>query len=317
MIPNLGLVCITASEDVRFRALTRTRLLALDRATQKAFLRELYLDNLRRFRKAIEFCEASELRLYRMISSLFPFADHEAGADILDSIRPSIEAEGRYALSKGIRIVAHPDQFVVLNSDSASVIDNSVRILELHGKIFDYLAQPRSAWATIEIHGGKAGRAQRLIESIGSLAPAVRSRLALENDERAYSAEDIVRICADARVPMVFDAHHHVVKERVTSYDDPGVKQALRAAAETWPQRDWQLVHISNGSASMLDHRHSDLIHVMPASYAEVPWIEVEAKLKERAIFKLRREWRALRQPAAGRSSRSRTRSGKPRAAKS
>lgn len=316
MTPNLGLVCITTSDDVRFRALTRTRLMLLDPSQRKALLRDLYVDNLRRFRQAVEFCAVHDLRLYRMISSLFPFADHEVGADVLDSIRPLIEVEGRYALSKDIRIVVHPDQFVVLSSDTPAVVDNSVKILEFHGKILDYLAQPRTPWATIEIHGGKSGRADRLIETIDKLGPGVRSRLALENDERAYSADEIHRICLATGVPMVFDAHHHVIFGQLHSYDDPSVAAALAAAADTWPRRDWQLTHISNGCESMLDNRHSDLIAVMPASYAHVPWIEVEAKHKERAIFKLREEWPSLRPPTTRpRSPQSRTVSGKPSAA--
>ncbi|HEV2762594.1 MAG TPA: hypothetical protein VGV38_06330, partial [Pyrinomonadaceae bacterium] len=48
MTPQLGLVCITTSDAVRFRALTRKRLLQLDAAEQKRVLGELYADNLAR-----------------------------------------------------------------------------------------------------------------------------------------------------------------------------------------------------------------------------------------------------------------------------
>ncbi len=43
-LPQLGLVCITASDAVRYRALTRKRLLQFDDAEQKRMLRELYAD---------------------------------------------------------------------------------------------------------------------------------------------------------------------------------------------------------------------------------------------------------------------------------
>ena len=46
--PQLGLVCITTSDAVRYRALTRKRLLQFGAAEQKALLRELYADNLAR-----------------------------------------------------------------------------------------------------------------------------------------------------------------------------------------------------------------------------------------------------------------------------
>ena len=106
-----------------------------------------------------------------------------------------------------------------------------------------------------------------------------------------------------AAVPMVFDAHHHVCREKLTSYEDESVAHFLAAARETWPVPEWQLVHISNGRTAFNDRHHSDLITDMPSSYARAPWIEVEAKHKELAIEKLREEWlgkgmRELRQTA-------------------
>ena len=38
----------------------------------------------------------------------------------------------------------HPDQFVVLSSDSEDVVANSVKILQMHADIMDLLDQPRS-----------------------------------------------------------------------------------------------------------------------------------------------------------------------------
>jgi len=65
------------------------------------------------------------------------------------------------------------------------------------------------------------------------------------------------------------------------------------AAATTWPDPSWQLCHISNGRDGFNDRRHSDEITVMPSAFARVPWIEIEAKAKEQAILRLRREWLA------------------------
>ncbi len=46
--PRLGLVCIAHSDEVRYRALTRKRLLQLDAEGQSQRLRELYAENLAR-----------------------------------------------------------------------------------------------------------------------------------------------------------------------------------------------------------------------------------------------------------------------------
>jgi UV DNA damage endonuclease len=293
--PHLGLVCITSSEAVRYRAITRKRLLQLDAAEQKSVLRVLYADNLSRLDAAIDYCLAHDIRLYRMTSSLFPFADDPIGDDVLEEFSEVIAAKGQRALDSGIRLVLHPDQFVVLNSESPQVIANSIKILETHARVMDMLIQPRSCWAVIEIHGGKGGRGEQLVSVIRELPEGIRSRLALENDEYSYSAAEILEVCRAASVPMVFDAHHHVVHEKLGSYEDPSIAEILRAARETWPVPEWQLVHISNGREFFNDRHHSDLISTMPSAYRDAPWIEVEAKHKELAIEKLKNESRTRR----------------------
>jgi UV DNA damage endonuclease len=289
--PQLGLVCISTSDAVRYRALTRKRLLQFDETEQQRMLRELYTNNLTRLNAALDFCHQHGIRLYRMTSGLFPFADDPAGESVLEEFREQIGETGRRAHSLGIRLVLHPDQFVVLSSDSPQVIANSVKILETHARVMDLLEQPRSSWALIEIHGGKGGRSERLIEVVQSLPENIRSRIAFENDEYTYSAAEILEVCSAAKVPMVFDAHHHMVHEKLDSYEHPSIAEMLAAARETWANPEWQLVHISNGREAFGDRHHSDLIATMPEAFRLAPWIEVEAKHKELAIEKLRAEW--------------------------
>jgi len=285
---RLGLVCITSSDEVRYRTITRKRLLQHEHADQQRLLQALYDDNLRRLEAALSFCRAEGISLYRIPSGIFPFSDEPVGRELLFAMAERVGAVGRSATRDGIRMVMHPDQFVVLSSDSAAVVANSIKILTMHADIMDLLLQPRSPWALLEIHGGKSNREQALIDCIAGLPEGIRSRLGLENDEYAYGAEAIHRICTASGVPMVFDAHHHVIKENLDSYEHPSVHAMLEKARDTWPEPGMQLVHISNGRSGFNDRNHSDLIEVMPSSYRYAPWIEIEAKMKETAIRKLR-----------------------------
>jgi UV DNA damage endonuclease len=187
-----------------------------------------------------------------------------------------------------IRIVVHPDQFVVLNSENPKVARTSVRILEKHALAMDLMGLPRSPWAAMTIHGGKSGRAEALVAQIANLPESVRFRLVLENDEYAYSASEILDICRRAHVPMVFDNHHHVIHEKLASHEDVSVARFVRAARSTWPNRSWQMVHLSNGITGVHDRHHSEFIDVLPSAYRNVRWIEVEATGKECAIARLR-----------------------------
>ena len=284
MPPQLGRVCITTSKDVRYRALTRKRLLEHSEDGRRRLLEDIYRDNLQTFDQAMRYCEREGIALYRLPSSIFPFADEPDGRAILQAFAPQLARSGRRARECGIRLVMHPDQFVVLSSDSEGVVANSVKILQMHADIMDLLDQPRSPWALLEIHGGKSGRADALVDRIALLPEAIRCRIGLENDEYAYGADEIHAICLRAGVPMVFDAHHHVVHDKLDSYEHPSVEAMLRKARETWSEPAHQLVHISNGRSGFSDRQHADLIATMPSSYRLAPWIEIEAKLKEEAI---------------------------------
>lgn len=286
MLPKLGLVCMTTTDEVRFRTVTRTSLHKHDEAGQRRLLLELYRDNARRLGQGFRFCKREGIPLFRMSSDLFPFADTSLGEEVLDGLRDELAELGTVAAD--LRLVMHPDQYVVLSSDAPGVVENARRVLAMHGLILDLLGQPRTAEAAIIVHGGKGGRANQLARQIELLPDRVRGRLVLENDERAYSAAEILQVCRATGTSMVFDAHHHVVREGLDSYDHPSVAAALRAAAGTWADPGWQLTHISNGRESFNDRRHSDFISVMPACYREAPWIEVEAKAKERAVARLR-----------------------------
>ncbi|MEG3862416.1 UV DNA damage repair endonuclease UvsE [Microcoleus sp. herbarium12] len=295
--PELGLVCITASNEVRFRTVTRKRLLQLTEIEQEKVLCELYADNLKRLDKAIDFCYANNIKLYRMTSALFPFADTDLGEAVLRSMSEELHRVGSRAIDLNIRLVLHPDQFVVLSSDKPDVVKNSIKILATHALIMDMLQQPRDSRALMNIHGGKGDRTSQLKSVIRDLPESIRSRLTFENDEYAYSTSELLEVCLDTAVPLVFDAHHHVIHEHLETYDDPNVAEMLAAAKTTWRVPEWQLVHISNGREFFADPRHSDLIADMPNCYYDAPWIEVEAKFKELAIDKLRKEWLAAKIP--------------------
>lgn len=289
--PHLGLVCITDSDEVRYRAMTRKRLLSLSAGEQVNALRNLYSDNLQRLNTAIDFCHRHNIRLYRFTSKLLPFADMPIGRTLLPEFHDVLARSGRRATALGIRLVVHPEQYVVLNSTSPDVVANSHKILAMHGEIMDRLEQPRTSWAAINIHGGKGGRSDELVDAIRSLPDAIRLRLTLENDEHIYSADEILAVCDRTSVPMIFDAHHHVCHEKLLDYEDASLARAFLAARETWPHPEWQIVHISNGRDAFGDRSHHDLIEQMPPIFQHAPWIEVEAKRKEVAIEKLRTEW--------------------------
>ena len=285
--PNLGLVCITSGPEVRFRTITRTRYLSFPEDQRVAVLHELYADNISRLAAAAAYCASHGIRLYRLSAALFPMLDLEGdatGQQVLETLAAELRAAGDAFTTARIRVLVHPDQFIVLNSESSDVVRRALYALSFHGLVMDMLGFFRTPWNTILLHGGKGGRPAELTATIATLPDAVRLRLALENDERAYGPAELLPVCWAAGVPLIFDAHHHVVRGKLSSQDDPSVREWVLAARATWIPPEWQVVHLSNGIDGPQDRRHTDLITHFPDAYRDVPWIEVEAKGKELAL---------------------------------
>ena len=92
-LPNLGLVCITTSSEVRYRTITRKRLLSVDLREQETLLQEIYLHNLGTLFRAIDFCTANNIRLYRIrYLAVMRLEDWRAAAGEHDAL---VEALGR------------------------------------------------------------------------------------------------------------------------------------------------------------------------------------------------------------------------------
>ena len=288
--PAYGLVCLTVGPELRFRTVTLSRYRLLTPAERETRLRVLYAENIRILHSAAGYCAARGIRLYRMSSSLFPMLDLEGddtGSAVLADLSAELRAAGEAFADAGIRVLMHPEQFIVLNSDRPEVRASSLRAMQGHARVMDGLGFTRSAWNLLLLHGGKGGRAAELRALIPDLPDAVRLRLGLENDERAYGPQDLLPVCGATGTPFVFDAHHHVVREGLPDQEHPSVREWVLRARATWTPPEWQVVHLSNGIEGPQDRRHSHLITQLPSAYADVPWIEVEAKGKEEAVAAL------------------------------
>jgi UV DNA damage endonuclease len=289
--PQLGLVCLSSDERIKYRGMTRATFLKTPPHLRRKLLLSVYWDNTHRLLRALDYCANRDIRLYRTTSNLYPMSDEPLGRDVLSSIPATMSSVGRRARKHDIRLILHPDQFVVLNSETRQTRATSVKIMQKHAMWFDLYGLEQSPWNLMNIHGGKSGRVETLVRAVDRLPDNVRSRLTFENDEYSCSTVEILEVSQRTGCPMVFDCHHHVIKEGLDSYDDPSVAEATHAARETWPDSGWQVCHVSNGDAAFRDRYHAEFARMMPRAFREVPWLEVESRGKERAIRELRESW--------------------------
>lgn len=293
----MGLCCQFSQEPIKFRTTTATAMMRLGRSERLGRLSELCLANAEALAASLAYCARNGIGAFRVNSQVLPLKTHPtAGYTIqelasADRIVARFRECGAFAQAQDIRLSFHPDQFVVLNSTNPVTLVHSVAELEYQAEVASWIGAD-----TINIHGGgaygdKLAALERLKLNIQRLGPAVRSRLTLENDDRIFTPADLLPVCTEMKVPLVYDVHHHRCLP-----DQLSVESATEKACSTWNREP--LFHISSplhGWRGPNAERHHDYINPrdFPSGWKQLKLtVEVEAKAKELAVLRLLRSLR-------------------------
>ncbi|MEP6571805.1 MAG: UV DNA damage repair endonuclease UvsE [Gemmatimonadota bacterium] len=291
---RLGLCCQFLDSPIKFRTATHTYVSTLTPARRRAYLQDILLSNARTLALAVRRCHELGIGAFRINSQIAPLATHPKTGYTLDAIDrnaeiiPAFRSAGALARELDIRLSFHPDQFVVLNSARETVVQSSVTEMNLQATMAELVGAD-----TLTLHGGgmtggKPAALERLALGVERLGAGARLRLALENDDRQFAPADLLPLCNELKVPLVYDVHHHRCLP-----DGLSVADASTLARATWGTREpW--MHISSprdGWAAANPRPHADYID--PADFP-VEWrgmritVDVEAKAKERAVLAMR-----------------------------
>ena len=253
--------------------------------------------NLENTLRILWFLHGQRLQLYRFATHLIPLATHpltDGWAWWEDGeLRPLLQRIGEVVRQLSLRVSTHPPQLCVLNSKAGWRW--ALAYGQYHCRLLEAMGLDSSA--KIVLHPGRALSDART--SVASVARAVerlpeslRARLALENDDGVFSAAMTLAVCRTAGLPMVFDWHHHVVRN-----DGEDWRPLLSDAFATWKDRPPK-VHVSSPRD---DHRraaHADYVDPgfvggflrHAASLGDVD-VMVEAKAKDLAALRLRADF--------------------------
>jgi UV DNA damage endonuclease len=288
-----GLCCQFLDAPIRFRSATHRYVSGLEPARRREYLAGIARDNAAALEAAVAHCRSLGIGAFRINSQILPLATHPASGYTLDTLDPSGALREGFArvrdlaAAADVRLSFHPDQFVVLNSEREAVVDAAVAELEYQAEVAELVGAD-----TIVLHGGSTAGGldaalDRLARGIERLGRGVRSRLALENDDRHFAPADLLPLCRREAIPLVYDVHHHRCQG-----DGLSVAEATAHAAETWGDQE-PYAHISSprdGWGAANPRPHAD--YVDPADLPE-EWqerrmtVDVEAKAKERAVVQL------------------------------
>jgi len=201
---------------------------------------------------------------------------------------------GKYVDEHNMRLTSHPGPFNVLTSPHEHVVENCIKDLSIHGEIFDMMGLSRTPYNKINIHiggayGDKVSAMERFCKNFERLPNSVKSRLTVENDDKAtmYSVKDLYEgVYKVIGIPIVFDYHHH----RFCT-GDLSEQEALELAVSTWGDIV-PVVHYSESrnieqeDDSIRPQAHSDYVYDYIDTYGNKVDIMVEAKHKELAVLK-------------------------------
>ncbi len=290
---RFGLCCIFVEQPIRFRRATARHLGRMPRVRQLEHLGALCLHNARSLRQALEYCSRVGIGAFRVNSQILPLKTHpQVGYRMEDlpdhgEIVATFRGCGRFARTHRLRTSFHPDQFILLSSPDAGVVERSFADLDYQAEVAEWIGAD-----VINIHGGgaygdKPTALNRLKANVQLLPARVRRRLCLENDDRVYTPADLLPVCRDLRIPLVYDVHHHRCLP-----DGIGVDETTAAATATWDREP--LFHVSSprdGGRTLREHADYIRPTDIPTAWLELDiTVDIEAKAKEKAVIRLMRD---------------------------
>lgn len=272
--------------------MTYSRFSSLPRQQALETLSFRILNNFVVTEKIIRYCKASGFSSYRLSSDLTPIINHPS-VDVklqdlpnASAIFESLSSIAKAVKETGLKISAHPSEYISLTSPKEEVISNSTRDLASHAELFDLIGLPQSYEAPLNIHcrqdGDPEAVSSSFLKNFDKLPDNVKNRLVLEvndNKEGIWSVINLHKFYYQrANIPVTFDNLHH-------SFCNHGVseREAFDMAYRTW--NTTPVFHYSEGIDG--SRKHADYaLHTPPQYNDEVFW-DVELKAKDLAIIKM------------------------------
>ncbi len=294
---RLGLCCIFKKQKIKFRFLTAKFILSLTPNKRLKKISEICTHNCISLLNAVQYCNSSGIKAFRILSPLLPRYTHPVVGHYLEKlpdfeyIMKTLSSVKEFSKKNDIRLSFHPDPFVVINSPNEFTQKKSIEELEYQGLLAELVGAD-----VINIHAGghygnKKESLERFVRATELLSEKVRNRLTIENDDINYTVKDLLPVFKETHIPLVYDVHHHRCNP-----DGLSIQEATQSCISTWKRiRKEPYFHISspkNGWNNGNPKPHDDYIN-----FSDFPqeWLilksftlDIEAKAKELAVQKLK-----------------------------
>lgn len=293
---NLGYCCLSGTLRERKPSVFTNRSCIKKTFLDKglSYVSGLALKNVTDLLEIVKWNESQNIRLFRLSSEIFPWWSEYELEELPDApaIRQMLREVGTYAQQHKHRLTYHPGPYTVLASPSEEVAAKSVKELEQHSKIMDWLGFEPSLYNKINIHvrgvyDGKIKAMDRFIDRWHQLSDNCQKRLTVEVDDvpSAYSVDDLLYLHDRIGIAIVFDRHHvRFCRGEMTE------QEAFEAAIATWPAGIRPIVHWSESQSGRKPLAHSDYIEGPVTFWGKEAQVDchLECKAKDKALLRYR-----------------------------
>lgn len=266
-------------------------------------LKEVTKSNLDDLEKILRYNIENEIHFYRITSNLIPLLTHpEVDFDYKRFFRKDFEYIGNLIKGNNIRVDTHPDQFNVINSTKKDVVESTLRNLKAQAELLYDLNYP---YGKMVLHvgssqGGKEESIDRFINNLKLFPQNITDNLIIENDDKTFTAKDVLDLCKRINKPMVLDVHHHICNN-----EGEEIGELLPEVFKTWENEILPpKIHFSSPREFENDRKHADYINSSDfikflekaKEVCDIDFdIMIEAKQKDLALEKLMKELKELK----------------------
>lgn len=295
---RLGYVSVPISlEDITYcRTITYTNYSKLSEIDARNKLNQIITHNFKQLEEVIRYNQINNIHFFRLSHTLIPLATHQGVVfAYLLPYQSLWERIGTLFHTYKMRIDTHPDQFCVLNSEKEKVVKDCEIMLEFHYQMWKIMKYEGKA--ILHVGGGSNDKKEAIIRfktNFKNLPLHLQKMIILENDDKIFTAFDVLLICEELHIPMVLDYHHYRC-----NHEEEDIVSLLPRIIDTW--KDTSLppkMHYSTAKNKKEFRSHSeyidskefiDFLSVIKKANHDID-VMLECKAKDMALFKLVRE---------------------------
>ena len=256
---------------------------------------QLAIQNLKNVHKILKWNEEQAIRNYRLSSDMFPQITNPACitddkyAYELENFEPILKKIGKYAYRKGHRLTMHPNHYNQIGTPRNEILQKTILDLGFHADLMDLMGLDHNAVMVVHgggVYGNKKKTLKRWKSQFWELPPKIQNRLVIENDEKSYGIDDIIKLHKFTQLPIVLDFHHYNCYQQIATQSK--LSEILPVILDSWNDKKPKF-HLSEQAPGLKTGAHSDYVEHLPKivkNLAREHHIDlmIEAKHKELAV---------------------------------